>query len=79
MRSRCCLCVSVYRPHIVARQLLGRNVVGLWDHVAVRVRVVYRPLSLLGNGSVNISLSLLGNESVKFFLSLLGNGSVETL
>jgi hypothetical protein len=50
MKSRCCVCVSVY-PH----------------------------LSLLGNGSVKISLLLLGNGSVKIPLSLLANGSVETL
>jgi hypothetical protein len=50
---------------------------GLWDHVAVCVRVP--PLSLLGNGSVKIPLSLLGNSSVKIPLSLLGNGLVEKL
>jgi hypothetical protein len=37
------------------------------------------PLSLLGNGSVNVPLSLLENGYVKISLSLLGNGSVETL
>jgi hypothetical protein len=35
------------------------------------------PLSLLGDGSVRLPLSLPGNGSVKIPLSLLGNGSVK--
>jgi hypothetical protein len=42
----------------------------------VCVWVCVSPLSLLGNGSVNVPLSLLGNGSVKVPLSLLGNGYV---
>jgi hypothetical protein len=45
--------------------------------VCVCVRVCVSPLSLVGNGSVNVSLSLLGNGSVKIPLSLLGNGWVK--
>jgi hypothetical protein len=46
MRSRCCLCVSVYPP-LVARQRLGKNPLSLLGNGSVKI-----PLSLLCNGSV---------------------------
>jgi Na+-translocating ferredoxin:NAD+ oxidoreductase RnfC subunit len=41
MRSRCCVCVSVYPP-IVARQQLGRNVTAVTNtHAPIIGRVVF--------------------------------------
>jgi hypothetical protein len=51
---------------LVCFPILKKNMVGLWDHVAVRVCVCVCvfPLSLLGNCSVKVPVSLLSNGCV---------------